>query len=124
MLCQAPPQRVFSALVTDADVGEWMTADAEIEPWPTGRVVVRVQGWPELSGRVIELAPPHRLVLRWQASGWTAPATLTAELHDSRDGCWVEIAEAGFGGDGTVLAERDSLWSHWLIRFAAVVARG
>lgn len=124
VLCQASADRVFTALITDRDVAEWMTADVEMEPWAGGSVLVRVRGWPELAGRVVELAPPRRLVLRWQASGWTAPATLTAELHDSPDGCWVEIVEAGWGGDGAVLAERDSLWSHWLIRLAAVVARG
>lgn len=49
---------------------------------------------------------------------------LTVEVASAYAGCWVVIDETGFAGDdAATLAERDTLWSHWLIRLAAVVAR-
>lgn len=124
VLCQAPPERVFDALISESIIAQWMTAEVEMEPWISGDVLVRVQGWPDVVGHVIELEAPRRLVLGWHAANWRTPATLTVEVASAEAGCWVVIDETGFADDdAAILAERDTLWSHWLIRLAAVVAR-
>ncbi|MEO6654348.1 MAG: SRPBCC domain-containing protein [Ilumatobacteraceae bacterium] len=123
VLCQAPIEQVFDALVTDSVVAEWMTADVELDPWVDGCIVVAVDGWPKLAGHVVAFEPPGRLVVQWQADDWRTSATLTFDLEESGRGCWVMIEEVGFVGDDEIFAQREVLWSHWLIRLAAVVAR-
>lgn len=123
VLCHAPITDVFEALCTDSVIAEWMTAAVEFDPRVDGSVVVAIAGWPELRGHVVELTPPRRLVLRWQAEDWRAPAYLTIDLVEAGTECWVMIEEVGFVDDDEVFAQREVLWSHWLIRLAAVVAR-
>ncbi len=123
VLCHAPIADVFEALATDSVIAEWMTAAVEFDPWVDGSVVVAIAGWPELRGHVVEFAPPQRLVLRWQAEDWRTPANLTINLVEAGTECWVMIEEVGFVDDDEILAQREVLWSHWLIRLAAVVAR-
>ena len=123
VLCQAPIADVFEALTTDSVIAEWMTAAVEFDPWVDGSVVVAIAGWPELSGHVVEYAPLHRLVVRWQAEDWRTPATLRIDLVEAGAECWVMIEEEGFVDDDEIFAQREVLWAHWLIRLAAVVAR-
>ena len=123
VLCQAPIAEVFEALVTDTVMAEWMTADVELDPWVDGSIIVAVDGWPAISGHVVAVEAPHRLALQWQAEDWRTSATLTIDLEDADTECWVKIEEVGFVDDDEIFAQREVLWSHWLIRLAAVVAR-
>ena len=121
VLCSARAAQVFEALHNDETVSEWMTADAEIDPNVGGTVRIAIAGWPDVLGHIVTLEPPHLLELVWQASDWTTPSRLRVELRESDDDCWVTIEESGFARDPEVFAQRDALWSHWLIRLAAVV---
>lgn len=123
VLCRAPVAEVFEALLDEASVAEWMTADVDIDPVVGGRIFIGIAGWPDVLGHIVDLESPHFLKVHWQASDWVGPSELTVNVSESSDGCWVVIQEKGFAQDSEVFAQRDALWSHWLIRLAAVVSR-
>lgn len=118
-----PAARLFALLVTEDQLRDWTGAEVELDPVPGGELVVRLPGWPELTGSVLEVREPDRLVTRCVAADWAAPLTSVIELrNDGPTGCRLTLTETGFGTDGELLRTRDWLWSHWLVRLAAMPA--
>jgi uncharacterized protein YndB with AHSA1/START domain len=93
----------------------------EIDPEPSGEVRMRLAGWPEIVGEVLEVRAPERLVVRCAAADWAGPLTSVIEIRDdSTGGSRLALRESGFGADDDLLRRRDWLWSHWLVRLAAM----
>ena len=113
---QAPPERVWRALTSRAELSEWFQVkiDGEIVP---GRDIWMTSVHPEHAGQrfrvlVTEMTPPRRLVWRWHP-GEVDPAvdyskepltTVTFTLEPSGPGTRLSVAETGF--DEISLARR------------------
>jgi uncharacterized protein YndB with AHSA1/START domain len=66
----APAEAVFEML-TDADrLTEWMAREARVDPRPGGAFRWTYENGDVVRGHIVELEPPHRLVL---AYGWEVP---------------------------------------------------
>ncbi|HET9261994.1 MAG TPA: SRPBCC family protein [Vicinamibacterales bacterium] len=113
---QAPPERVWRALTSRAELSEWFQVkiDGEIVP---GREIWMTSVHPEHAGQrfrvlVTEMIPSRRLVWRWHP-GEVDPAvdyskepltTVTFTLEPSGPGTRLSVAETGF--DEISLARR------------------
>lgn len=119
-----PSGALFELLVSEEAATHWMGAEVEIDPEPGGDFLVRQAGWPEVVGEITELAAPHRIQVRWRADEWDGPLTSTVDILDEPEaGCRLTLWETGFGTDDDLLRRRDWLWSHYLVRLAAVGAQ-
>lgn len=114
-------RRLFDLLVSEDDVRHWTGAEVEIDPEPGGEVRMWLAGWPEVVGEVLEVRTSERLVVRCAAVDWAGPLTSVIEIRDDTDGgSRLALRETGFGADDDLLRRRDWLWSHWLVRLAAI----
>jgi uncharacterized protein YndB with AHSA1/START domain len=135
---KAPPERVWRALTTAAELSAWfqVTIEGEIAP---GNEVRMTSVHPEHRGqrfhvRFIELTPPRRFVWQWHP-GAVDPhveysreprTTVTFTLEPSEAGTRLSVAETGF--DEISLARRAKVygdnsqgWTEvlgWLQRYA------
>ena len=123
-VCSAPTTKVFRALTAEELVEQWMTAVVEIDLRPGGAISIESDGWPLLSGEIVELEPPTRLALRWKAADWANELTTSITLSAAGDDTEVEVVEEGYGDDDELLRQRSNLWSHWLIRLSVVSGMG
>jgi uncharacterized protein YndB with AHSA1/START domain len=83
-----PPERVWQALTTTAELEEWHPTPFELEPRQGGRVAFRAaDGAPAFAdGVVLEYQPPHTLVHTWGED------ELRWELcPDGDDGCALRL---------------------------------
>jgi uncharacterized protein YndB with AHSA1/START domain len=113
------PDAVFDALVDDALVEEWMTAEAEIEPELGGAVSIKADGWIEMNGAIVVFDPPERLGLHWDTPVGALETDI--RLAAGPSGTVLTLLESGFTRIEDVHV-RDDLWSHWLIRLSAAIA--
>jgi uncharacterized protein YndB with AHSA1/START domain len=65
---EAPPEVVFSHLVTPEGMVAWMGQHAELDARPGGGFSVDINGSP-VRGRYIEVDPPRRVVVTWGVAG-------------------------------------------------------
>lgn len=93
----ARPETVFSFWVEPERIRQWMGRTVTMEPRPGGAYRIDYNGSDIASGEVLEIDPPHRLVLSW---GWEAAGDATP-AGASR----VEITLTP-DGDGTLLQLR------------------
>lgn len=96
-----PPERVWTALTREDQLGAWFGTSATIDLRPGGEVVFIWDGstGPRgVSRGVIEtVEPTHRLAFRWQANPGHAPMTrveFTLEAHV--EGTRLLVVESGF----------------------------
>jgi uncharacterized protein YndB with AHSA1/START domain len=105
---QAPPERVWRALTSAAELSAWFQVKIEGEIAAGGEVWMTSvhpdhagQRWPV---RIVELTPPRRVVWQWH-SGAVDPkidysreprTTVTFTLEPSGRGTRVSLAETGF----------------------------
>ncbi|MFI6599147.1 SRPBCC domain-containing protein [Nonomuraea sp. NPDC050536] len=116
---EAPPERVFDYLVRPEAIITWMGEYALLDPSPGGRFELDVKGVP-VRGRILDLDPPHRLVVSWgyAGSGRLPPGASTVEVRLTPEGAGtrVELQHRDLPAD-----ERPghvSGWSHYLDRLA------
>ena len=64
----APPDVVFTHLVTAEGMVAWMGQHAELDAEPGGAFSVDVNGVP-VRGRYLEIDPPRRIVVSWGVAG-------------------------------------------------------
>lgn len=94
---EAPAQRVWEAITTSADTTQWgYGGGTEIDQRPGGRyrnlTTPQMQemgmGEAAVTGEVVEVDPPHRLVLTWSPSWFpqAPPTTVTWELTEFPSG--------------------------------------
>ena len=130
---KAPPERVWRALTTAAELSAWFQVQIEGEIAP-GREVWMTSTHPHCAGqrfrvRIVEMAAPERFVWQWHP-GAVDPAvdyareprtTVTFTLDPTAAGTRLSLAETGF--DAVSLARRAGVykdnsqgWAEMLVR--------
>lgn len=113
----APPERIFQALTSDAELGQWFTnPDCPVKVWKMdsclgghyryqtkkGSVVVNNVDEFECHGEILELDPPRLLVYTWLAN-WHLDKSLRTivrwELTPSASGTKVKVTHSGLASD-------------------------
>ena len=105
----APPERVFQAITTPAELAAWWgaddvyrTMDWQIDLRPGGKwstVAVNAGGTRStVGGEYLEVDPPRRLVYTWRPS-WEdfMETTIRYELQPTPSGTRVLVTHSGFG---------------------------
>lgn len=115
---------VFSFFTTDARWASWWGSGSAIEPRPGGRMVIRHPNGVEVSGEVLEVMPPERIVFTY---GYANHPTLgpggsrvTIQLDAVPEGTRLSLRH-----EFTEAADRDHHiqgWRYQLSLFANVVA--
>jgi uncharacterized protein YndB with AHSA1/START domain len=94
-----PPARLWPLLTQNAHIANWWGGYVTLAPaiggtlrevWSNGaREVVT-------AGEVIEIAPPHLLLLSWADDDWPGWTKLRIEIVESPDGSVVELDHTGW----------------------------
>lgn len=96
---KAPPERVWPYVATQEGLRRWFSSQIDFEPSEGASWTTRAHGG-VLSGKVLALEPPRRLVFSWteQGVGWPEPEplVLTLELLPEAGGTRVVLTHAGF----------------------------
>ena len=121
---RADRESVFRFFTDAARWASWWGAGSSIEPRPGGRVLIRYPGGTEVSGEVVEIDEPRRLVFTYGfVKGTPFPpgsSLVTIELTPERGGTRVQLSHAF-----AEAADRDSHvqgWRYQLSLFANAVA--
>lgn len=95
---QAPRDTVFRFFTDSARWASWWGAGSTIDASPGGRVVIRMPGGVEVTGEVVELVPPTRIVFTYGfTSGAPIPpggSRVTIELEPAGTGTRLHLAHA------------------------------
>lgn len=126
----APPSRVFEALVSPALFVRWMgpegsrTTVNEMDAVPGGAfdVTIELPGGPHvgITGRYLDVERPDRLRHTWRVEGDVADTEVTFELHPHGDGTRLVLTHAGFT-DESDRQQNDGGWRHQLDRLAVAL---
>jgi uncharacterized protein YndB with AHSA1/START domain len=65
VVIQAPPENVFRFFTDTLRWATWWGAGSTIDPRPGGAVLIRYPGGTEVSGEVLEVTPPERIVFTY-----------------------------------------------------------
>lgn len=112
---------VFDALVSEDMVEQWMTSKVQIDPAVGGTFLVDTQGWPPVTGEILNIEAPRLLSVIWRSGDWGVALRTTIEVSSAHGETLITIDEKGFGDEAELQRIRDYLWSHWLIRLSATV---
>jgi uncharacterized protein YndB with AHSA1/START domain/uncharacterized protein YciI len=129
---EVPPERVFRALTTPDEVKQWW-GSPELYRITESTIDLRVGGlWRStgvgsdgtpfsVSGKYIEIEPPHRLVHTWNPD-WEpaggAPTTIRYQLEPTPTGTRVTVRHEGFGSRAQSCAGHAEGWERvlgWLV---------
>lgn len=121
----APPDVVFDYLIDPAKQPEWMGVDAEIDPRQGGVYRVRILPGGTIRGTIVEIEPPHRLVVSW---GWEeawsplrpGASEVQMTLHAEGSGTVLRVRHSGLSED--LARFHGEGWDHYLPRLAEVAA--
>src|SRR4051812_34560192 len=120
----APPATVFRYFTDDARWAAWWGAGSTIEARPGGRVYIKYPGGVEVSGEVLEIQPPDRLVFTYGFNSGTpippGASRVTIELSPTAEGTRLTLAHAF--ADEAVRDHHIQGWRYQLSVFANVVA--
>ena len=130
---EVPPERVFRALTTPEELKQWW-GSAEHYRITESTIDLRVGGsWRSagvgndgppfsVSGKFIEIDPPHRLVQTWNPD-WEpaggAPTTIRYQLEATPTGTRVTVRHEGFGSRAQSCAGHAAGWERvlgWLVK--------
>lgn len=130
-MLQAPPERVFEALIRPDLYRQWMgpegsTTDvSEMDPVPGGRLAFTVgfsDGFSVLiQGEYITVDPPNRISHTWLVEGDDVATTVTIDLHASGSGTQLVLVHEGFS-ETEDRDQNDGGWRHQLDRLSALMA--
>ncbi len=107
---KAPALRIFHALTDPAELLQWWAAEGqfhathvECDPRPGGRWMMRVEGscagssCTIVTGRYLEVEPPHLLVFTWLREEESDPETIVRwELEEANGATTVRVTHSGF----------------------------
>jgi len=120
---QAPRATVFRFFTDTARWARWWGAGSTIDATPGGRVLIRLPGGVDVTGTVLEIAPPERLVFSYGfASGAPIPpggSTVTIRL-ESHGGATRLRLEHAFA-EPAVRDEHVQGWRYQLALFSNAV---
>ena len=117
---EAPPEVVFSYLVTPQRMVTWMGELADLEPVPGGRFAVDIGGVP-FRGEYVELDAPRCVVVSWGLAGSDEfpPASSRVEfvLEPTSRGTTLHLVHSGLPESHA--ATHGLGWGHYLARLHA-----
>jgi uncharacterized protein YndB with AHSA1/START domain len=121
----APPDRVFEFLTTDAGMTSWMGQWASLDPVVGGRFAVDIAGYP-VRGVFLEMDPPRRVTVSWGFAGnESLPAgasTVSFELVPTDAGTHLEVVHTDLPESD--VAGHQAGWSHFLPRLVRAATGG
>ena len=124
ILIHAPRDVVFRYFSDTVRWASWWGAGSSIEPTRGGAVLIRYPGGVEVSGEVVEYAPPERIAFTYGfRTGTPIPpgsSLVTIHLAQVPQGTRVHLTHAF--GDAAVRDEHVQGWRYQLSLFANVVA--
>ena len=124
----ASPQTVWDLLVDPERIVTWMGSEARLDPHPGGVYRVAVNAEHIASGEVLELDPPHRLVVSfgWEPTGGenlVPPGSSTIEFELAAEGMGTRLRFTHRDLPTPESVERHGRgWDHYLERLAVVAA--
>lgn len=114
---EAPPERVFDHLVTEAGLTAWMGQSAHLDARVEGVFAVDIAGHP-VRGRFLEITRPHRVIVSWGFAGSDdlppGASTVSFELSATPLGTRVDLVHSGLP-ETEVPGHRDG-WDHFVPR--------
>ena len=94
----APPEVVFSHLVTAEGMLAWMGQRADLQPTPGGRFVMHIDG-AEVRGHFVKVDPPHHVVFTWGVLGSDdhppGTSTVMVTLESYENGTRLTLTHSG-----------------------------
>ena len=124
VLIRAHREVVFRFFTDSARWAAWWGAGSSIDPRPGGRVFIRNPGGTEVSGEVVEIDEPERIVFTYGfVAGTPIPpgsSLVTIELERERGGTRVRLSHAF--AEAAVRDEHVQGWRYQLSVFANAVA--
>lgn len=122
---RATRDTVFRFFTDNARWASWWGAGSTIDPHAGGAVLIRLPGGVDVTGEVLEVVTPERLVFTYGfASGAPIPAggsRVTVHLTPADDGTWLRLTHEF--ADTTVRDSFVQAWRYQLSLFANVVSR-
>ncbi len=123
----AKPEVVFSYLVDQSKLRQWMSIGGSMDPRPGGAFRFEMTSEDVAVGKYLEVQPPTKLVFTW---GWegddavTKPGSTTVEitLRPDGDGTLVRLVHSGLPTPESAESHGHG-WEHYLERLA-VAATG
>lgn len=103
-----PPERVWRALTDPAELAQWLMPSRGFAPVAGQRFSMSCDPIGEIEAEVLEIDPPRRLVLRWDAAFGTT--TVRVELAAAGAGTALTLVHSGWG---EATAARDQFDSGW-----------
>jgi uncharacterized protein YndB with AHSA1/START domain len=120
----APPAVVFTYFTDSARWAAWWGAGSSIDARPGGRVLVKYPNGVEVSGEVLEITPPARIVFTYgYASGspiGSGESRVTIELAPAGQGTRLRLSHAF--AESATRDEHVQGWRYQLSVFANLVA--
>jgi uncharacterized protein YndB with AHSA1/START domain len=124
VLIDAHPETVFGFFQDSARWAAWWGPGSTIDPRPGGRVLIRYPNAIEVTGDILEIAPPHRIVFTYGfVSGQPVPpggSLVTIEL--ARAGAGTRLTLTHAFDDAPARDQHVQGWRYQLSVFANVVA--
>jgi uncharacterized protein YndB with AHSA1/START domain len=124
ILIRAPREVVFRFFTDNARWAAWWGAGSSIEPHPGGRVFIRYPGGTEVSGEIVEIDEPERIVFTYgYVAGAPIPAgssLVTITLERERAGTRVRLTHAF--AEPAVRDQHIQGWRYQLSLFANAVS--
>jgi uncharacterized protein YndB with AHSA1/START domain len=124
VVIRATPQTVFRFFTDDGRWAAWWGPGSTIDARPGGRVVIKYPGGVEVTGEVIEVLPPERIVFTYGFTSGTpigpGSSHVTIRLEPTADGTRLHLTHA-FAEPG-VRDQHVQGWRYQLSLFANVVA--
>jgi uncharacterized protein YndB with AHSA1/START domain len=124
VLIRAPRETVFRFFTDNARWAAWWGAGSSIEPHPGGRVFIRYPGGTEVTGEIVEIDAPERIVFTYgYVAGVPIPAgssLVTIALDRERAGTRVRLTHAF--AEPAVRDQHVQGWRYQLSLFANAVA--
>jgi uncharacterized protein YndB with AHSA1/START domain len=123
----ATPETVFEYFTDPEKMVQWMGTEATLDPRPGGVCRINPTGHAVMSGRFLEVEPPHRLVLSW---GWetelfsTPPQSTLVEvtLTPTQEGTLLRLMHRRL--DPSAHAFHRAGWDHYIPRLAGLASGG
>jgi uncharacterized protein YndB with AHSA1/START domain len=106
-----PVEKVWAALVTPARLGDWLCADAEVEPWVGGRFHLAFRNFAHtMTGEITRFEPPHTLEYTWTERAAKGNSLVLWRLYPTPAGCRLVMTHTL--PDGGDVVDFASGW-HW-----------
>jgi uncharacterized protein YndB with AHSA1/START domain len=94
IVLDAPPARVWEALIDEVALSEWLAPEVELDPQQGGEVVCRYEDGEERRGEVELIEEAERLAFHWWRRD-AGPSRVEFALDAVADGTLLIVTESG-----------------------------